>query len=85
MRKRPRGAKWMILYHGTELEPNAFPNNPDDYGIFERTGEVRGTRSYGRGDRRRQAYCDGIFAWAGRTRYPVAIEDPSTPARESPC
>jgi hypothetical protein len=80
-------ARMMVLYTGTEYEPRAYPPlRRDDYGLFGKAGEVRGRRSYGKGDRTRRAYCDGVLAWSRRSGYAIALDDPLTPAREAaPC
>jgi hypothetical protein len=82
-------AKWMLIYHAAETSPQNFaddanekvspPVTPEaaylaEYGLFSPTGEVTGTRSYGKGPnefvtdnrQQRRAYC-AIYNWA-RTR-----------------
>ena len=80
-------ARLTVLYTGTEYEPRAYPPlRRDDYGLFGKTGEVRGRREYGKGDRTRRAYCDGVLAWSRRGGYAIALDDPLTPAGEAaPC
>lgn len=71
-------AKWMTIYHATELNPTLFPESPTDYGLFESDGTTRGARSYGKqtrdpddDDRRRVAFCDGIYAFTAARGYDV--------------
>jgi len=74
-------AKWMVLYHATELPPDIYdPPDPcrDEYGLFRVDGAVGGQRSYGKGRKpgfanpqRRRAFCDGIYNFALEKRYPT--------------
>ena len=64
-------AKWMVLYHAIELGKDFPPPNRDDYGLFAVDGAVRGERDYGKGQRQRRAFCDGIYNFALEKGYPV--------------
>ncbi len=68
---RRHGARMFLIYETVEVWPTNAANvkAPENFPAFDvglihpDTGEVRGTRPYGKGDRLRRAYCR-IHAWA---------------------
>lgn len=74
-------AKWMSIYQAVEQPGN---DSREEYGLFSLAGDVRGTRSYGKGPnpaydnpQPRRAYCEGIYNFAFARKYETATRTES--------